>query len=443
MKKTHIFRCFLCFLAAVISAVTLSGCELFTVDTAGLLSPPEPGGDMYPIQKALTKSVKGDYNLKYPSSGDRRSAFILEDIDADNSFEAFAFYSTVIDETTYMNVNFIVSEDGKWHSAGAQSIVAGGVETVDFCDLDDDGISELIVGWEIFSTTEKQLAVYSCNSDGISQRMLKQYTSFMCCDLDENDEFEVFIHLLDATGGVNTASLVTIGDDGTTEIAGCLMDKTVKSASKPIVSTLSSGKPAIYIDEIKGAGAVTEVLFFSQGALVNPLLDISTTENTKTLRLSSVFSKDINRDDIIEIPVASELPSAMNLENAEKFYYTKWCSFNGEQLTEKQLTIMNPADGYYLDVPSKWSGNIAMSRNTDDHSRIVYAYDNVGLNVGEPIAYFRVVSQTEWDEGEFSDLLCTEICRKGEKVFIGRAEVSSSPVSVTDDELKSILRLIE
>jgi hypothetical protein len=314
---------------------------------------------------------------------------------------------------------------------------------VDFCDLDGDGTSELIVGWEIYSSTEKQLAVYSCGKDGLFQRMLKQYTNFLCCDLDENGEYEVFVHLLDTAGGVNTASLIAIAENGITEIAGCLMDKTVKSCNKPIIADLSSGQPAVYIDEIKGAGAVTEVLCFSKGSLVNPLLDTLTTENTKTLRSASLFVKDIKHDGILEIPVSTELPSAKPLQNAERFYYTGWCSFNGDSLTVKDITVMNLTDGYYIDVPQKWEGNIALSRNTDEHLRTVHAYDNVNFTTGEALAYFRVVSAKEWEKGSFAELGYIEICRIEESVYIGKALTKETPLSVTEDELKSILKLIE
>ncbi len=443
MKSLIKIKYFLCLTVAVVTAFVLCGCDLFAVDIVGLLSPPQPSGDIYPIQQALSKSVSGEYTLKYPSSGDRRSAVILEDIDADNHFEAFAFYSTVLDEITYMNVNYIVSNSGEWKSLGAQSIMAGGIEMVEFCDLDNDGVSELIIGWEIYGSTEKQLAVYSCGKDGLSQRMLKHYTNFLCCDLDENDEYEVFIHHLDATKSSNTVSLMVIEDNGVSEIAGCLMDKTVKSALKPVLSTLSSGQPAIYIDEIKGAGAVTEVLYFSQGKLSNPLLDTDTAENTKTLRSSSILMCDINRDGILEIPVSKELPSALPVENVEKFFYTSWCSFNGDTLSEKELTIMNPADGYYLDIPVKWSGNIALSRNTEENLRTVFSYDPVTMTAGETVAYFRVIDEKKWKDSEFFQSGYIEICRKDGKVFIGKKLSVGSAISVTDDELKSILRLIE
>lgn len=440
--KNRFLRHIICAVLGLAVAVVLCGCDMFTTDTDTLLTPPEPTGDLYPIQQALKASIKGDYTLKYPSSGDRRSAVILEDLNGDNSFEAFAFYSTVEEDVTYMNVNLIVSQNGEWRSVGRQSVVAGGVERVDFCDLDGDGTEELLVGWEIYTSTEKELAVYSCSLDGLSQRMLQQYTSYLCCDLDENGEYEVFIQTLDTANGVNAASLFEIGDSGVSQVAGSLMDRNVKSADWPRLSELSSGQPAIYIDEIKGAGAVTEVLLFSKDTLLNPLLD-ATAENTKTLRSSSILSRDINLDGVIEIPIASELTAASPLDNGEKFYYTGWYSFNGEVLTQKLTTVMNLTDGYYISVPSKWVDKIAVSRDTENRSRTFYAYDAESGAVGERIAYFQVIDLKEWKNDNYNKSLYVEVCRTDNQVIIASNCAANGPLAVTTEELKSMLNLID
>lgn len=80
----HIMKKAALIVLSIIFCFVFSGCSLFTADTDQLLSPPELTGDMYPIQQALNKSAESGYTLKYPSSGDRRSAVILEDIDGDN-----------------------------------------------------------------------------------------------------------------------------------------------------------------------------------------------------------------------------------------------------------------------------------------------------------------------------------------------------------------------
>ena len=138
--------------------VSLCSCKMFTADTAELLSPPALTGDIAPIASAISASAGGEYTLKYPSVGNYRSAVVQNDIDGDGIMEAFAFYSMTEEESTVMYVNVICSKNGKWKSVAKQKIVAGGVDRVDFCDLDGDGISEILIGWEIYGTSEMQMA---------------------------------------------------------------------------------------------------------------------------------------------------------------------------------------------------------------------------------------------------------------------------------------------
>lgn len=422
--------------------MSLCGCELFTTPTEELVSPPELTGDMYPISEALSQSINGEYTLRYPSRGDRRSAIVLEDINNDGVFEAFAFYSTVNDETTVMHLNVIGYKDNKWESVAEHTINAIGVERVDFSDLDGDSVKEIVIGWEIYGSSEKELGVYSYKDNNFTQRLQQKYTGFLCGDLDSNGDNEIFIHLLNTSEATNSALVFNFDQNGTQQTAGCIMDSAVKTASEPVLSTLSSGVPAVYIDEIKGIGAVTEVLYLSKGELVNPLLDTENTmENTGTLRAASISCTDINHDGIVEIPVASDLPSADG--SAEGIYYTNWCSFNGENLTVKQITVVNSIDGYYLAVPNRLVGNIAISKDTDNHRRVVYTYDAAEQTVGERIFTITALEAKEWDDEEFDRKDMQELYRKGETVFAVSVSSTQTQYKVTLEEIQDMFNVSE
>ena len=173
---------------ALILCFSLTGCSMFSAQTERLMTPPELTGDMYPISRAISRSIKGEYQLKYPSAGERRSAIILEDIDDDGVFEAFAFYSTQDDEMTNMHINAVRKGKNGYKSVAEQSVVAGNVERVDFCDLDGDGIEEILVGWEVYGSSEKKLCVYSLAEKSLTQWLSEKYTGFICCDLTESGD---------------------------------------------------------------------------------------------------------------------------------------------------------------------------------------------------------------------------------------------------------------
>ena len=395
----------------------LSGCDILSPQTDELLTPPQLTGEMYPIEQALKESVKEQYTLKYPTYGEQRSAVMLEDINGDGEEEAFAFYSTSNDDLTTMHINAIVREGKKWKSAAVQNIIASGLEKVEFCDLDGDGTKEIVVGWEIYAQSEKQVAVYSLDRRQLTPRLMQHYTSFLCCNLDRDDTNELFIHDLNTADSKNTAALYSIEDSGNTQIAGCIMDNKVSQANKPVLSTLSNGTPAIYIDETKGVAAVTEVLYMAGDKLLNNLLDTANSmENISTVRPASIYCKDIDGDGALEIPIASELPNA-DSTSVEKLYYTNWCSYDGQTLVQKDVTIVNTADGYMLDIPAKWLGNIAVAKDTDKRTRTICSYDTEKQLTGVKIVTFKVVDEKEWNKKSYDKRDTIEISRSGGYVY--------------------------
>ena len=431
-----------CALLCIACALCLCGCDLLVFDTEELIAPPQLTGDMRPIEVALRKSAGNGYTLKYPTSGDRRSAVMLEDIDGDATFEALAFYSTSDDELTNMHINIIRRKGEEWLSVSDQSIVAAGVEMVDFCDLDSDGVLEILVGWEIYGSSEKQLAVYSLVGDTLTKRLLQQYTGFLCGDLDDDGQNEIFIHLISASEGTNKATVYNLHEGGIKQTAGCMMDGAVKTAGQPQLSTLSNGKTAIYIDEIKGVGAVTEVLFLQNGELVNPLLDTeSVYENTRTLRAAALSIADINGDGILEIPVASELPAADG--SHEKLYYTNWCCFDGETLTPQLVAVHNTVDGYYLNVPESFVGRIAITKDVANHRRIIHSFDATEGIVGGRIAIITAIEIETFEDKDFDASSLKEIARNDTTVFAGAVYENGSGLALTFEQLCEMFNLVE
>lgn len=434
MKKIRIW---LSMLLSVLF-MCLCGCDIFPANIYELLSPPELTGDYYPIGQALTKSVGSGYNLCYPSGGDRRSAIVLHDINNDGVKEAFAFYSLADQE---MHINMIRQQGEDWVSVDDQAITAGGVERIDFCDLNGDAVQEVIVGWEIQTAADKQFSVYAYERGKLVQRMLQSYTEYLCCDLDADGENEIFVQFLNATDSLNRASLCRLMDDGVTEVLNCMMDRNVKTVVSLTEGTLSNGQPAIYADELKSSGAITEVLLVNKGQLVNPLLEDTVGENTRTARSVSLMCKDVNHDGILDIPISSELPSAVGEANVDKIYYTKWSSFNGESLVTKQTEIINSNDGYTFTVPIKWIDHIAVSVNAERSGRTYYSMNEEKEPVAKLAGIF-TFPITDWDSKEFDRPGgAVEICRTSSLVIAGIVYQSGDPLAVSIDELKQMIYL--
>lgn len=423
----------------------LCGCDIFASDTAELLSPPELSGDISPIAEAIAKSAGGEYTLKYPSDGNFRSAVVQNDIDGDGRLEAFAFYSMKENEADAVNmyINVISFTDDGWVCADKQKIVAGGVERIDFCDLDGDGISEILVGWEIYGTSEMQLAVYSFKDSKLTQRTMQKYSRFVCCDLNEDGINEILIIKFSAAEQFNSASVYKLTEGGVTELYSCELDKTVQSVGEPVVSHLSSGKPAVYIDEIKGVGAVTEVLFIEKNQLVNPLMNSESHETVATLRSAGIGVKDINDDGIIEIPVQENVPSLTKSTLNEKLYLTNWCSYNGETLTNQMTAMINVSDGYYYILSQKWAGQIAVLKDTDKRLREIYLYDKETSSAGVMLVSFMTVSRSDWESGKYKGQGFEKITQDEISVYLCKISDTAAAQGITLETIRKNFKLTE
>ncbi len=423
-------------------AFSACGCKSATHEPADMLSPPKLSGALEPIEEALKKSITGDYTLMYPTIGEYSSAVIKRSLSKNGKSIALAFYKTVDGNETFMHLNVITKKGDEWQSVADQKVYAGGVNRVDFCDLDGDGVCEILVGWEVYGTSEMRLSVYKFNNKKLTEEMNERYSYFLCSDLNEDSKNEILIINFNKVEGTNYAGLYELGKDGPAEIGGCGLDPTVKAVSQPVLSKLSNNKPAVYVEETKGAGAVTEVLFWEKGVLVNPLLDTVTNETSRTLHSSATYCRDINGDNIIEIPIREVLPS-FGKTSEEILYYTNWCKYNGESLLSIDTMLINFVDGYYIDVPEKWYGNISATKNSDSGLREFYRYDAQNDVSGRKLVAIKTFNAKKWDKGDYKNLDYTLLCRNGETVIVGWVCATDDPLAVNIEELKSYIKIIE
>lgn len=428
-------------IVAMCISISFCGCA-FVDDNDELVSPPELTGEMSLIADALYDVAGSKLDLEYPSAGQYRSAIVLEDINGDDVFEAFAFYNTSDDEMTTIHINVICQNDGQWKSVADQTIIATGVEKVEFCDLNGDGNKEILVGLDVNGSSEKKLSVFTFENGALTQKLIQAYTNFLCWDLDGDTSTELFVHLLLAAEKTNKAMVFNLKENEIVQTMGCLMDANAKSAASPVASFLSNGKRAIYIDEVKGVGSVTEVLYVSEGKLVNPLLDSTNTfENISTYRAASLEMKDIDKDGILEIPIASDLPNAQI--DGEKLYYTNWCSFDGNKLTVKKVTVVNTVDGYYLEVPKTMIGYVAVEKNIEAHTRKLYHYDPVNQMLGKTLFTITAVDVTAWEKGDLERSNKHEIMRNDNTVFVAEIGEGAPAFAISVDLIKETFYLVE
>lgn len=428
-------------IAVILSAgilLSVSGCKPISTDTDSLMTPPAYAKDLKDIQKVLYGSVGDKFTLKFPTGGDYRSAIVQEDINGDGVTEAFAFYSTTVDNTVTMHINMIVKSDGQWVTAGDVKCVASGVESVEFVDMNGDGVKEVLVGWSVYGSLEKSIGVYSVSDNRLSQSLLEQYTKYICRDFDGDGVSELLVIYLDSAAGKSTAKLIKITQNGVDELGKAEMDGTVNSYSTPLIADLDSGIKYIYLDAVKGNGMVTEVLVTDGKSLTNPMYDEVAGMTAQTYRSSGVAIRDIDGDGLYEIPIPQILTKT-NDSDSDNIYKTQWYGFNGTGLELKLSALMNYTDGYFIVIPQKWEDKISVVRSTAERTRIIRRYDEETGVSAEELVRILVVPTT----AENVDVTgYTEITRTKDYIYYSKISGYVGEQAITEEELSGLFNIL-
>lgn len=430
-------------LVAVFSVVC-SGCSQLSNRTDELLVAPRLSGEFSVIQKALEASINGKYTLKYPSEGDYRSAFILSDLDSDGNPEGVAFYGTSVENTLTMHIAVIDSADGQYRVSCEQSLAAADVEQVQLCDIDGDGVSEILVGWNIYGSVDKKLSVYEYTGSSLIPVIEEPYTAFLTYDMNNDflpDLLKVNLNLSESTC---LAVAYSFSKDGLSVIGTANMDGGISSLGELKLSKLSSGMPFVYVDSVKGSGMLTEVLYYAGEKLHAPFYNAETRETTLTFRPASVPSRDIDGDGNVEFPILQAFPTVPGSEENSTAYITRWSSFDpGTGLTDKQWALMNYNDGYYLNIAPQLCEKITVIRATERRERLFFAYQHDTGETGTLLLSIRTVVNSAWNVGVYAESGYTAALSTDTLTYAVRYTEEGKALGLTPEYIAANLKILK
>ena len=388
-KKTGRRLC-ACLLGAVMAA-SLSGCNLGN-DVEGLMRPPRTSGEQEAIQTALETylgSATG-YTLKYPQFGEHRSAFILEDLNGDGEDEALAFYQPG-PGTRNVHINMLQKADGEWHSISDVEGASNDVEEIRFGDLDADGILEVIVGWNIYNVSDRQLTLYSLVGGTFSKWYDGLYSFMLVTDLTADGRDDLLVLKADETGAGPSATLWSTMQKGSneavlSELGTVSLDGTIQSFRTVKTSPLSVATTGVYIDgERTSGGLVTEILYWDGNRLLAPLHDDSTGLTQISYRDVKIPSMDVDGDGQIEWPTCQPFSDTETEGSSEKDipWKTDWLGWDYESGTasRKFTSVANRRDGYLLRLDDTWADRVTASYDTKEAVLRLYDVESGGKEI--------------------------------------------------------------
>lgn len=372
----------------LITVLLLSGCSWPGGEMNAMLTPPTMSIGREALTKAIKSAIGEGYELVYPQAGSYRTGIISVDLTGDNQTEAVCFYRPT---KSNGKLSFLVMQNQgeDWVRLAKAESEAASVGRVAFGDLDNDGMMEIMVGWQYLTDTDGTYDVYAIEDGEAVSKHTGLYNRFIVI---EGTPAKLLVMSRNSTTKSVTASLIglsqgKIGLVNTVAMYGKAADYLAITAAKTTGNT-----DAVYVDEqLENGQVMTEVLAINeQGLLTN---ELSNQPDASTLRYTAIPCKDINKDGVPEIPMEEPLKPYLRNGVEEHLYLTRWNSFDGKALSAVSYSFVDVPENFSVDFLEEWYGKVTVERHETANRSFVFKTVK-----GEKLFTIRVYSTSEYSE---------------------------------------------
>ena len=357
MKKRILFA-----MLFLLTALLFGGCTMRTVEQMYAL--PKRSEEFNEMQSAIDTAM---YGMTYasPQSGENRQTVQMADLNGDGMDEIIVFAKGATEKPLQVLI-FTQDENGRVRTM--ETIGSNGLafEQVEYVDFDNQPGCELVVGIRVSDQIQRSVSVYTFQNNDAELMLLNGYTKFITCDLDGNGLSELMVF---RQGEVETeratAVLYQTQNNRIERSVELSLSHGAEDIYRIMQGKLQSGNSAVYVASASDTDAmVTDVLTLQSGRFVNLTFSGEVDTSIPTLRNFYVYSDDIDGDGIVEIPTTVIMKPLSSWQNEEDRHFLRWYSLdeNGWEYN-KLFTFHNFMGGWYLQLHSSWASRITVEQN--------------------------------------------------------------------------------
>ena len=425
----------------------LSSCSMVSANTEDLLEPPQLSPDQAALAEALERGLgTDDFTLKYPISGENRSAYLLCDLDNEPSNEAVVFYQLTGNDTIRMNI-LDQNERGEWDSVYDMAGAGDDIYTVDLASLSSLDRNDLIISWKDRGRTELDIEIYSYETGTLSNLFSGSGDRIYFMDINEDGYSEM---VLLGWASSRDPSLQIVRRAGSRVIARdeiILSSRAIDFTGLTLGKTLD-GETAIYVDElISSSSAATDIVVLN-GFNMDVVTAVEPSEEDErpdslydqTIRPAELTCQDYNGDGITDIPNSTLMPGYSSSDVDENIYRINYQNLYDGELLPAYSVVSNQEMGYIFLMPDSWVNKVTVRRitETNEWQFVVYGSD---LNSSGTVLLSLKVSSHQDYQDKFSTGVYFPLATKGIFEYTASIPNADHELSITESEVRSRFQL--
>jgi len=364
-------RIIIILLLVLAAAVLLTGCLRITADDLYFL--PEVSPEYLRLQAHIDILLSQGAEFAPPIRGPNRQAVQLVDLNGTGTSEVIAFFA--VPGESVLRVYIFELIDGDYTIADIIEGIGTEIESVRYIDMDGDGVTELVIGWQLGSAL-RYMSIYSMS--GLHSQLLVssvEYTEISVYDLSGDGTEDVIVFRTPTQDSGAVAEVYSLMRDGEIVKEEAKLSNGIESISRIITGILVDGSPAVFVDSdgsFESGNLVTDIFVKSRNGFENISLNIATGVSEDTVR-HRMASADINKDGIIKVPYLRRLIAQSETE----YFAIDWFAFRTSGQSRLILTTYhNTFDEWFLILPLDWREKVSVRRedSVPGERTIIFSY---------------------------------------------------------------------
>ena len=430
-------RKYLAVILCLLASLLLTGCAMRTVEDMYAL--PKRSEIDSRFQRAIDIAMVG-LSYSAPQAGENRQTVQMADLDGDGLDEYLIFAKGNSENPLHVLI-FRQTEEGGCVLEEVIQSDGTAFEQVEYVNFDDQPGCEIVIGRRLSEQVLRSVSVYSFTEDGAQLQLMNGYSKFVTCDLDEDGLRELMVFRPgEAENDRGMAVLYAFGDGHIQRSVETGLSSDPTDIRRITQGRLQDGAPAVYVaSTVDESAIVTDIFAIREERLTNVSFSGTAETSISTLRNYYVYAEDIDRDGILELPGVMTMKPVVLWQDENQWSLLRWFALDVDGWEfDKMYTYHNFVAGWYLQLNGDWATRVSVVQS--DNTFTFYVWDEEMLHPAPVFSLYTLSGSLR--ESEATDHGRFALYRTDGVIYAARLEESAQDYGITQEELISSFRLI-